>query len=160
MVKTPLEELIPNASPDAIDLLEKMFIYDPNERPTATQCLDHDFFLGFEAPIQIKKGVVMSSTKPMSNKNNKLLNSKLMRLNSKKFDHERISSPFISKTSDYDKGSSGKNIGYSKLNKMAPMKSEIGSGFYTKHKPIKSPGTPTSSTNSSAMYKENKLKSK
>jgi serine/threonine protein kinase len=158
MVKTPLEELIPNASSDAIDLLEKMFIYDPNERPTATQCLDHDFFFGFEAPKQIKKGVVMSSAKPMSNKNNKLISSKLMRLNSKKFDHDRLHSPYLSKTSA-DKGSSG-TMGYSKLNKMAPMKSDIGSGFYTKHKPAKSPGTPTSSTNSIAMYKENKYQSK
>jgi serine/threonine protein kinase len=159
MVKTPLEELIPNASFDAIDLLEKMFIYDPNERLTATQCLDHDFFLGFEAPIQIKKEAVTSSAKPMSNKNNNLISSKLMRLNSKKFDHDRISSPYISKTSA-DKGSIGRSMGYSKLNKMAPMKSDIGSGFYTKHKPVRSPGTPTSSTNSIAMYKENKYQSK
>ena len=33
--QTSLSTLIPNASPEAIDLLEKIFQYDPNKRPTA-----------------------------------------------------------------------------------------------------------------------------
>ena len=41
---TPLKEIIPTASADAIDLLEKMFQFDPNKRPTANQCLQHPFF--------------------------------------------------------------------------------------------------------------------
>ena len=41
---TPLESIIPNASPDAIDLILKMLQWDPQKRPTAMQCLQHPFF--------------------------------------------------------------------------------------------------------------------
>lgn len=166
MVKTPLEELITNAPSEAIDLLEMMFTYDPNNRPTATQCLDHDFFAGFDAPVHIKAKNSISNPKPIVNKTNKLISSKLMRMNSKKFEHERHErherqkSPYLSKTSENEKDSSGRQLVYSKLNKFPPVKSEIGSGFYIKNKPIKSPGTPTSSTNSHALYKGNKFSSK
>lgn len=160
MVKTPLEDLITNAPSEAIDLLEKMFTYDPNNRPTATQCLEHEFFAGFDAPIHIKSKASVSSPKSMANKTNKLLSSKLMRMNSKKYEHERQKSPYLSKTSEQGRDSSGKQFAYTKLNKMPPVKSEIGSGFYIKNKPIKSPGTPTSSTNSHALNIGNKYNTK
>ena len=41
---TPLERLIPNASPDAIDLMTAMCRWDPAKRPTAVQALQHPFF--------------------------------------------------------------------------------------------------------------------
>ena len=41
---TPLKEIIPQASTDAIDLIYKMLAFDPNKRPTANQCLSHPFF--------------------------------------------------------------------------------------------------------------------
>ena len=46
LTKTPLTELMPDASSDVIDLLEKMLIFDPNNRPTAQQWLEHEFFEG------------------------------------------------------------------------------------------------------------------
>jgi hypothetical protein len=37
MLKTALSDILPDAPNEAIDLLESMFIYDPNERFTAQQ---------------------------------------------------------------------------------------------------------------------------
>ena len=36
---TPMNTIIPSASNDAIDLILKMLQWDPNKRPTASQCL-------------------------------------------------------------------------------------------------------------------------
>ena len=38
-----LAELIPNAPPQAIDLMSKLFTYDPSKRLTAKQVLQHPF---------------------------------------------------------------------------------------------------------------------
>lgn len=57
LTKTPLNELMPDAPPEAIDLLEKILVFDPYSRPTAQQCLEHEFFEG----ITIEKE--MSSSK-------------------------------------------------------------------------------------------------
>jgi protein kinase len=46
MGATPLRSLIPHASPAAIDLIEAMLRFNPSERPTASQCLQHPFFSG------------------------------------------------------------------------------------------------------------------
>jgi protein kinase len=43
-VATPLAKLIPNASPEAIDLMNSILQFDPQKRPTASQCLQHAFF--------------------------------------------------------------------------------------------------------------------
>jgi len=41
--KKNLKELIPDAPDDAIDLMEKLFTYDPKIRLTALQVLQHPF---------------------------------------------------------------------------------------------------------------------
>ncbi|CAD7944559.1 unnamed protein product [Amoebophrya sp. A120] len=43
-VPTPLETLIPNASPDAIQLLQQMLQWNPARRVTSTQTLQHPYF--------------------------------------------------------------------------------------------------------------------
>jgi protein kinase len=43
-----LRNLIPRASDNAINLLELMLSFNPNKRPTATQCLQHPFFQSFD----------------------------------------------------------------------------------------------------------------
>lgn len=43
---TPLSQIIPNASPDAIDLLTQLLNLDPSKRPSASQALQHPFFKG------------------------------------------------------------------------------------------------------------------
>ena len=42
--KTDLESIIPNASPEAIDLMNQMLKWDPNHRATASSLLNHPFF--------------------------------------------------------------------------------------------------------------------
>jgi len=46
-VPTSLNSLIPNASSEAIDLMQKMMEFDSMKRPTAQQCLQHPYFKGF-----------------------------------------------------------------------------------------------------------------
>eukprot|EP01105_Mastigella_eilhardi_P022791 TRINITY_DN5669_c0_g1_i1.p1 TRINITY_DN5669_c0_g1~~TRINITY_DN5669_c0_g1_i1.p1 ORF type:complete len:494 (-),score=118.95 TRINITY_DN5669_c0_g1_i1:75-1556(-) len=41
---TPLKVLIPSASAEGIDLMERMLQYDPNRRLTSSQALQHPFF--------------------------------------------------------------------------------------------------------------------
>ena len=44
----PLEKLIPNASPEALDFIRSCIHWDPTKRPTAQQCIDMPFFNGME----------------------------------------------------------------------------------------------------------------
>jgi protein kinase len=53
---TPLAQLIPNASPAAIDLLTAMLAWDPKARPTAEAALQHPYFqvgVGLPPPINL-----------------------------------------------------------------------------------------------------------
>jgi len=43
-VSTPLQSLIPNASPVALDFLRSVLRWDPSQRPSAEVCLEHPFF--------------------------------------------------------------------------------------------------------------------
>eukprot|EP00898_Chlorokybus_atmophyticus_P005739 jgi/Chlat1/6166/Chrsp41S09035 len=45
---TPLAQLMPMASPDAVDLMTTLTSWDPNKRPTAVQALQHPYFQGFQ----------------------------------------------------------------------------------------------------------------
>lgn len=46
----PLSTLMPNASSEAINLMQEMLRYDPHKRITAAQILQHPFFAGFIPP--------------------------------------------------------------------------------------------------------------
>lgn len=146
LAKTPLADLMPDTPVDLIDLLEKMLIYDPNNRPTAQQWLEHDFFEGVNIE-SIASASDSFKNKIMSNQNNKLISSKLMRMTSKKYDLDSKDEKgtIYSKTSDSDKQASDKRININKFGGFPVVKNEIGSGFYVKNKPIKSPSTPSSS---------------
>jgi len=51
-VKTPLEQLIPQASKAAINLLEQLLKYDPTKRPTANQCLQDPWFNSLPSDVK------------------------------------------------------------------------------------------------------------
>jgi len=42
--RTVWKDLFPDANPDALDLLDKMLVWNPEQRPTAQECLNHPFF--------------------------------------------------------------------------------------------------------------------
>ncbi|EFJ49339.1 hypothetical protein VOLCADRAFT_59590, partial [Volvox carteri f. nagariensis] len=46
---TPLNKIITNACPEAIDLMTQLCQWDPNKRPTAVQALQHPYFAVSEA---------------------------------------------------------------------------------------------------------------
>ncbi|KAK9105818.1 hypothetical protein Scep_022662 [Stephania cephalantha] len=48
----PLRSLFPMASDDALDLLSKMFTYDPKSRITVQQALEHRYFSSIPAPTK------------------------------------------------------------------------------------------------------------
>lgn len=48
--KKSLEEIIPNAPPDGIDLLKKLLQFNPDKRLTAEQALSHPFVARFHNP--------------------------------------------------------------------------------------------------------------
>ncbi|KAL5714532.1 [pyruvate dehydrogenase (acetyl-transferring)] kinase [Ranunculus cassubicifolius] len=67
----PLRSLFPMASDDCLDLLARMFTYDPNARISAQQALEHRYFTSVPAPTRPallprppKKGDSFSSRPP------------------------------------------------------------------------------------------------
>jgi len=52
MVPTPLTSLVPNASPEGIQLMGDMLKYDPSKRPSAAQALQYPWFqTGLNVPV-------------------------------------------------------------------------------------------------------------
>lgn len=45
-----LRDIIPKASPQAIDLLQSLLSWDPKDRPTASEVLNHPYFAEFQNP--------------------------------------------------------------------------------------------------------------
>ena len=45
-----LRELLPNASEEAVDMLSKLLVFDPNKRMTAEEALRHPFVERFHDP--------------------------------------------------------------------------------------------------------------
>lgn len=48
--KKSLEEILPNAPPDGIDLLKKLLQFNPDKRLTAEQALSHPYVARFHNP--------------------------------------------------------------------------------------------------------------
>ena len=56
-VPTPLAQIIPNASAEAITLMQDLMKYDPQQRPTASQTLQYPYF-------QVNAAIVAPPTNP------------------------------------------------------------------------------------------------
>lgn len=54
---TPLNQLLSQAPPAAVDLIERMLRFNPSDRPTATQCLQHSFFTGGSGSSALYAGI-------------------------------------------------------------------------------------------------------
>lgn len=62
MVQTPLKQIIPNASPEAIQLMRDMLLWDPKKRPTCQQALRYPYFqVGQNLPKPLQTTAVASS---------------------------------------------------------------------------------------------------
>lgn len=61
LVKTPLRELVGNASQNALRLMSGMLEWNPDKRPSAQQALDHPYFHGLNLQ-EIIKDVTMSES--------------------------------------------------------------------------------------------------
>jgi len=48
--KLPLKNLYPDANPVALDLMEKMLVFNPEKRYTAEECLGHPYFEEYHSP--------------------------------------------------------------------------------------------------------------
>lgn len=129
--------------------LRKCSNYDPNQRYTAQQCLEHEFFEGVDIPKSSSSRSNLFGIKPtMSNNNNKIISSKFMRMNSKKYELDRKESSFLSKSSNnkvQKDDMTGTGVSKPVLGNMPGIKRDIGGGFYYRNKPVKSPGTSSSS---------------
>ena len=64
-VAIPLEKLITNASPEAVDLMVQMMRYDSGKRPTASDCLQHPYFANMTPSPSIAR-----EPTPVSDSNN------------------------------------------------------------------------------------------
>lgn len=69
---TPLCQLIPQASPEAIKLMEDTMRYNPSKRPTCSQCLQYPFFkvgvsLNSKPPAAKTTGAATTTYKPTAN---------------------------------------------------------------------------------------------
>jgi serine/threonine protein kinase len=111
-VSTSLATIIPNATEEAIDLMEKMMQFDPEKRPTAAQCLEHDYFKDYVSPSQ--GSVYGKSNKSFFNPANEI-NSNMRkssalskRLESRK---SKVESRGINKNSFYKSRQKGTKLG-------------------------------------------------
>lgn len=64
--RAPLKSLFTAASPDSLELLEQMVMFDPLKRPTALECLNHTYFTAMPRPTppdKLPKDIKISKRK-------------------------------------------------------------------------------------------------
>jgi serine/threonine protein kinase len=124
-VPTAFESLIPNASADAIDLMQKMMIFDPQKRITPQQALKHPYFNGFElskepriAPVSVAPVNSLDEKNVMPAAQNDLNNpGSRPRIESRK--------DVLSRKSNVNKNSFYKNKAVGKLPEYLPNKPTV-----------------------------------
>jgi len=80
-ISTPLGQIIPQASGEAINLMTELLRYDPKARPTASQALQHPFFSNF---VPMPLGIIprLDSAQENTKENVQIENQNLSEKNS------------------------------------------------------------------------------
>jgi len=72
--KTPIASLCPNASPEGVQLIEDMLLYDPKKRPSCDKALQYPYFqIGLNIPM-VQKGDVRPPTFDQPGMNERYVN--------------------------------------------------------------------------------------
>lgn len=63
---TPLTDLLPDAPPDALDLLSRLLCFDPAHRLSAAEALDHPYVAAYHEPaLEVEAGEDVLSAGPL-----------------------------------------------------------------------------------------------
>ncbi|KAG8983543.1 negative regulator of the PHO system [Tulasnella sp. JGI-2019a] len=62
--KVPLQNILPKASPQAIDLLDRLLQFDPNKRLSAADALRHPYFQSFPSQVPMNPNLAYPQTVP------------------------------------------------------------------------------------------------
>lgn len=112
-VSTPLSQLIPQASKEAISLMESMLQYEPKQRPSALQAMEHKYFNKLDKktvnddPNGTKGEQPKAPMAPQPQKNNFSTSSSLGKSAASSYGKSAVSLPSVGNS--YNSGRASKN---------------------------------------------------
>lgn len=114
--QVPLRKIIENASDEALSLINDMLQYNPEDRPTASQCLAHPYF-AVKIPIPLSVDLEQYSPEEISAEDEEELNSErdkfadtIRDMNKKMKAPKKVSSLAMMKAARYRPGTNTKLV--------------------------------------------------